>query len=550
MREFRYVGDFCGILRKNTNYNTIGMSTFCKYPFLSLLAVICLGCNDPVNPEGGSEDKTPEGESVRVTIRPERDSLVRNPLNGWVMYLGRSWDENFWTNPDSGYSPYDAMPTSEGTVVKVSDYASTAYLRTSWAALNPSEDEYIWKDKDHRITKMLQSCLDRGLRLAFRIVIDGRDQGQNTPTYVFDAGAEYFTSGNGIKSPYPEDPVFQAKYEKFLTAFAEEFNDPDKVDFIDGFSLGKWGEAHALIFKDNSNKMPVFVWKTSLYSRLFTRVPLFVNYHRTLGDWNQNSWSDTPNKDTESMIESAVQKGYSLRHDAFGMYTYYRDWEKQIAAKYNYKRPIAMEGGWITDGTHRYWIYDLEKEHGLLEGQPGTVRQAEYDMSREARVNLMDFRVHAEIESFFRDSYNLVREFISAGGYRLCPVVVTVPDKVTPGQTLTVTTRWSNYGWGYCPNNIPQWNYKYKGAIALLDMSFRPVAVFVDDKIEPSEWKQNTPTDYSTEITLGDVAPGTYVWAVGIVDTTKGNVPGLNLAAASSRLTSDGWVKVNPVTVE
>ena len=31
------------------------------------------------------------------------------------------------------------------------------------------------------------------MKLSFRIVVDGRDQGQNTPDYVFDAGAAYFT---------------------------------------------------------------------------------------------------------------------------------------------------------------------------------------------------------------------------------------------------------------------------------------------------------------------------------------------------------------------
>ena len=515
---------------------------------LCLVTVILSAMSCSKSPQ--EENLQSDGENARVTIRAEKEALIRNPMNGWVMYLGRSWNENFWTNPDAGYSPYDEMPTSEGTTVKVSDYASTAYLRTNWAALNPSEGEYVWKDKNHRITKMLQSCLDRGLKLAFRIVIDGRDQGQNTPLYVFDAGAEYFTSGNGIKSPYPEDPVFQAKYEKFLTAFAEEFNDPDKVDFIDGFSLGKWGEAHALVFKDNKNKLPVFEWKTSLYSRLFTKVPLFINYHRTIGDYNQNSWSDNPNKDSEAMIASAVEKGYSLRHDAFGMYTYYRDWEKQIAAKYNYKRPIAMEGGWITDGTHRYWIYELELANGIKENAPETVRQAEFNMSREARVNLMDLRVHAEIESFFGDTFHLVKEFIATGGYRLCPTIVSVPSEVEPGQTVRIESRWSNYGWGYCPNNIPQWNYKYKGAVAVLNSTGKPIQIYVDDAIEPSEWKQNAYKEYTTEFKLDELTPGTYVWAVGIVDKTKDNKPGINLAAASNRLTKDGWVKVQSFTVK
>jgi hypothetical protein len=125
-----------------------------------------------------------------------------------------------------------------------------------------------------------------------------------------------------------------------------------------------------------------------------------------------------------------------------------------------------------------------------------------------------------------------------------------VPDKAVVGETVKVTTRWSNYGWGYCPNNIPQWNYKYKGAIALLDSKNKVVKCFVDEKIEPSEWRVSFPKDYETSITLDGLQPGSYMWAVGIVDRTENNRPGLNLAATSSRITEDGWVKVYAITLE
>lgn len=98
--------------------------------------------------------------------------------------------------------------------VKVSDYANTCYIRTSWSSLNPSEGVYIWDDPNARLTKLIQSVLNRNMRLAFRIVVDGRDQGQNTPLYVFEAGAKWYSDPNSgketvRKSPYPDDPVFQ-----------------------------------------------------------------------------------------------------------------------------------------------------------------------------------------------------------------------------------------------------------------------------------------------------------------------------------------------------
>ena len=505
-----------------------------------LAATLLAACGKEPGPGSGDESSV---ENVTVKIVPDRTSFINNPLNGWVMYLGRSWDENFWTSQG-----YDAIKTSEGNTVKVSDYAGIAYLRTNWAMLEPSEGNYTWRDPDSRIYKLFKSCTDRGMRLAFRIVIDGRDQGQNTPLYVINAGAKYYTEGGGThKTPYPEDPVFQAKFTKFIQEFAKDFNDPAKVDFIDGFSLGKWGEAHALIFQDNSHKREVFEWFTSLYADNFTNIPLFVNYHRLVGDPNQNSWTDTVPSDTEPMLESAIAKGYSLRHDAFGMTGYYKSWEKAFVKAWNFKRPVAMEGGWITGGTHRYWI---DPSNAYREGHPEDVRQGEYDASAEARVNLMDLRVGDETASWFGKCFNLMQDFIGKGGYRLYPDQVSVPESAKTGDIITISHRWVNLGWGYCPTNIPQWNQRYKVAFALLSATDRPVKVFVAEDTDLSTWLNAKPTSYKTQIQISGVPVGEYKWAVGLVDTTRGNEPGIHMAVESKRLTKDGWARINTITIK
>jgi hypothetical protein len=53
------------------------------------------------------------------------------------------------------------------------------------------------------------------MELAFRIVVDSRDQGQNTPLYVKEAGACGFQDPNNpsVWSPYPDDPVFMLSVE-------------------------------------------------------------------------------------------------------------------------------------------------------------------------------------------------------------------------------------------------------------------------------------------------------------------------------------------------
>lgn len=63
-----------------------------------------------------------------VAIEPDRTSVIRNPLTGWVMYLGRGWSKDFGT--EVGYDNWPAGPDGQ-MKVRVSDYCGTAYIRTS-----------------------------------------------------------------------------------------------------------------------------------------------------------------------------------------------------------------------------------------------------------------------------------------------------------------------------------------------------------------------------------------------------------------------------------
>lgn len=479
-----------------------------------------------------------------VEFLPDTVRVLRNPLQGWVMYLGRNWDENFWETQG-----YDKMPVKgSDEKVKVSDYASCAYIRTSWASLEPEEGRYVWNDPDSRLAKLLKSVTDRGLRLAFRIVIDGRDQGQNTPQYVFDAGAKgYYDPKNPGKnmSPYPDDKVFQEKYARFFKAFGERFDNPAEVEFIDAYSLGKWGESHSMIYENNDNKLATFEWMIDLASGSFKRVPPVIHYHRELGDADEDGWGDV-SPDTERMLNYALDKGFILRHDAFGMTGYYQDWEKDMASDWNGIRPIIMEGGWITGAHHRYW---RDPSGQYREGHPEDVRAGEFKASEEARVNMMDFRINDETRSWFQDSFPLVKEFVKRGGYRLYPSKVSVEEKALRDSDVMVKSEWKNLGWGYCPVNLPQWNQKYKVGVALLDEKGIPVRVAVEERSDLSKWRQEKTFAYDTKVSLAGLPAGQYIWAVGLVDITEGNRPIIEMAVDSPDY-KDGWLKAGTLKIQ
>ncbi|RAV31075.1 DUF4832 domain-containing protein [Sinomicrobium soli] len=516
-----------------------------KYLFVLIASVQLLACSSCSSKDDESDPETYQGNNTLVKPRYNRSSVLHNPLNGWVMYAARDADPSYW---DTEYYVSDL-----GMSVKASDYASACYIRTSWASLNPADGVYAWENPDSGIGKLIRGAEERGLPIAFRIVVDGRDQGMNTPQFVFDAGAEYYLEDSRFpdrRTPYPQDPVFQQYYTRFIEAFGEAFNDPAHTAFIDAYGLGKWGEAHNVIYEDPATataesterlKSEVFEWVTDLYVRCFSEVPLVINYHRLVG--HPESWG-SPNENSDKLLTDAINKGYIIRQDAFGMTDYYGDWEKQFARSWKHKCPIIMEGGWITTGTHRYWTDSSGK---YREGHPEDVRQGEFEASAEAGVNMMDFRV-GEVRSWFENSFSLVQRFISEGGYRLYPDRVYLPEKISAGDRTVITHRWRNTGWGYFPNNIPQWNYKYKVAFALLDADDQVVKVFVDEKSEPSEWLKDTPSSYDFEVDV-DLDAGKYTWAVAIVDTSEDNHPAINLAV-NEEITAKGWVKLMDLQVE
>ena len=520
--------------------------------FLSVFAVFAsCGKEIPDEAEDGTSS-VPEG-NVEVKLKADRTSVIRNPMTGWVMYVSASSDPSYF---DTEFT------VSNGETVKVRDYASCFYVRTGWKNFNPEEGKYFWQDPESKLYKLYQRGQELGLPMAFRVVIDGRDQGENTPEWVYDKGAEYWLENPDFpdrKTPLVTDKVWRECYEKFIEDFAKEFNDPDKLAFIDGYGLGKWGEGHNVCYEQGnveSSRTPEYKketmeWITELYSRCFTKVPLAINYHRHIGA--PKSEGAAADEDSEELLEIAINNGYCLRSDAFGMLNQswgYNDWERNFVKKWNFKVPVILEGGYVLSNSgHQSGMQDDGYD------TPEEVRAGEFKEGRSAYVNMMDFRVGDETRSWFENAFKYVEQFVEEGGYRLYPERASVPEHFGLGDEVTVTSRWRNLGWGYCPTNLVQWNQKYKVAYALLDMQTeKPVYEFVVEDSDLSKWLAGAPASYSSTFSMKKVAIGGYIWAVGIVDTAKteenGLCPiGIRISVTEDSLTADGWARLANVTV-
>ena len=126
---------------------------------------------------------------------------------------------------------------------KAADYANILYIRMLWKDLEPEEGKYAWIYNE-QYKWYIQKAKDKGLKLAFRVFFHGVD---GVPSYVYEAGAtESPIDDEGKTQPYYDNPVFLEKLDKFVEAFAKEYDNPDEVDYIDAYGLGRWGEGHGL----------------------------------------------------------------------------------------------------------------------------------------------------------------------------------------------------------------------------------------------------------------------------------------------------------------
>ena len=234
-----------------------------KYLFPNLfLFCICMNLTACSEKNSGG-DNLQSGDEI-ISFEPDLNTLIRNPASGWTLYD----DANDYVAQANTYWNQQGAAAEK--------YTSIFYWRSRWSELEPEEGKYAW-EHDENFKALIQGALDRGLKLAFRVYIDGQDNIHNgTPDFVREAGAKGYAvhklwdpaNKNNNWTPYADDPVFQEKFGNFIRAFAKEFDNPEQVDFIDAYNLGWWGEGHHVQYLNNNNKFKVYQWITDYMPRI------------------------------------------------------------------------------------------------------------------------------------------------------------------------------------------------------------------------------------------------------------------------------------------
>lgn len=458
-----------------------------------------------------------------VFLEEDSVSLLRNPCMGWGLYDDANGEvqqaEEYWAAQDNAARAF----------------ASFFYVRWRWSDMEPEEGKYAWLYNDN-FKKLIQGAKDRGLKLCFRVYDNSQDNlRQGTPEYVKKAGAKgYFVTGGGENkwTPYPDDPIFQEKLAKFVTAFAKEYDDPTIVDFIDGFSLGSWGECHGIKLMDETKLIEVFDWYTTLYTSNFKRVIPLLPFDNQVGF------------ETEKTI-AIDKKGYGMRRDGLGS-MWFGEKEQKITSDMFGRTLLVGESCWWQGSTDDYRPFASDKEHKLETWRD--VYELTYKQAVDNHFNTLDLREIVETKGWTERAPDLVQQFIVNAGYRFYPNEISVPGTISNGSNAQIGHIWVNRATGYLPNNNIKWNYKYKPAFALLDETGNAVKIWIDNEAEPSTWLKDADYKYTLSINIDNIPAGKYRWGLAIVDKTLNNTPGIKIAV-NKQLDLNGWTILGNVDV-
>lgn len=463
--------------------------------------IFCVGCI--------ADGSTSQGDDETITFTADEVSIIKNPGMGWMLY------------DDANGEIADAEEYWEAQNQIAVKYASTFYIRWRWSDMEPTEGCYAWESDDN-YKRLIQGALDRGLKLAFRIYVDGQDNlREATPQFVFDAGCSYYMTdklyGDENRSPYADDPIFQQKYSNFIQAFAKEYDNASIVDYVDGFNLGWWGEGHHIICQNEFNLNSVAVWIYDLYGEAFKSVMLVTTLP---GDLSYSQFEKCAYTDN----------GYNTRRDGFAS-KWFSDAEKEyMLSIYEDQMIVAEACYWGSEAVPTDPIYTWDSWSDYY---TQVVTEALY-----YHANYLDARTVWTSKRYMDDAEDQLIRFAQKGGYRLYPSEVTI----SPAQDgyITIDHTWENIGAGLLPNNDKRWDYKYKVSFAFIDNSDNITHQWVTESAQLYDIRKNSPKSYSDKLKLPSLN-GEYRLCVAITDSTQDDLAAINIALKGVESVANGW---------
>jgi hypothetical protein len=468
-------------------------------------------------------DLTPLQDSARV---------LENPHKGWYHHY-----------PDNHINKYVIAQDSDLTEFPGMDHL---YIRLAWAYLEPKEGEYDWTVIDRIIAKWTAHGLGNSFRISCKETSTDRVEQQfATPRWVMEAGAKggYYWRGEvaGTDKPWEpvwDDPIFLAKLEKFLAAFAARYDGQPWLRYVDIGSIGDWGEGHTWAGSRKVLSFPVRKLHVDLYLKYFKRSPLVISddYVHALDDPAERA----------SLHQYILAHGISYRDDSImvkGNFSHSGD-------RFTVRSPEFFADAYLlTPTVLELDHYGKVKQLGDWDAKPDSAAfefgkgKKGPDFFRGA-VDLLHasyIGYHGYAREWLDDNPALTRELLNRCGYWLFPKSIQLPATAAAGSVSPVRVMIENRG--VAPTYHP---YELR-----VKLSGSQAAQVVSPLVRTDRsWLPGAPIAVQGQLALpADLKPGRYTVSLGLFDTSSGKERPVEFALKADAKEPDGYYRVATIEI-
>ncbi len=440
----------------------------------------------------------------RHDLMPLHDArrVLVNPHKGWYHHY-----------PDNHINKYQIARDADLLEFPGMDHL---YLRLAWAYLEPREGEFDWGVID----RIIEKWTAHGLGIAFRISCketstDRIEQQFATPRWVKEAGAQggFYRMGqptgpDGPWEPVFDDPVFLARLDRFLAAFAARYDHQPWLRYVDIGSVGDWGEGHSWAGSRKEVGFAARKQHVDLHLKHFKRTRLVVS------DDFVYALSDPAER--QALHRYVLTNGISYRDDSILVNGYLAG----TSDRFTVRSPEFFADAYRQTPT----VFELEhygtvKRLGNWEGRPGSLvaqygkgkRGPDYFRGALELLHATYIGYHGYAHEWLADNPEFTREMLNRCGYWLFPVAVEWPEPARPGERLPLIVTLDNRG--VAPPYHP---YELRAKLTGGGTNWIGVLAHAE-----KTWLPGAPIVLRRELDLPDHLPsGEYELALGLFDRT------------------------------
>jgi hypothetical protein len=503
--------------------NSPAMTTIhCWTASLLLACITAAQTAEPLAVKSVPHDLTPLHDATRVLV---------NPHKGWYHHF-----------PDNHINKYQIARDADLLEFPGMDHL---YIRLAWAYLEPEEGQFDWAMIDRIIAKWTA----HGLGISFRISCketstDRIEQQFATPRWVMEAGAKggYYRMGQAVGPEGPwepvfDDPVFLAKLDRFLEAFAARYEQQPWVRYVDIGSIGDWGEGHCWAGSRKDLSFAVRKLHVDLHLKHFKRAPLVISddYVHALNNPAERA----------RLHQYILANGISYRDDSIMVDGYFAG----TSDRFTVRSPEYFADAYPQTPT----VFELEhyakvKSLGNWDALPNSAAarfgkgKAGPDYFRGALelLHATYLGYHGDAREWLTDNPELTQELLNKCGYWLFPTALELPDKWVAGASVPLTLTMENRG--VAPPYAP---YELRVKLSGAGTNW----VHVAGRAAKS-WLPGKPIVLRLELPLpAALEPGQYQLGVGLFDAAAAQERPLELALKESVRDSGGYYRVGTVPV-